>query len=55
MKSARISFERRIQNPFGGLAVAKPGHPTEFLQLFLVPGYFSLATLSTIGFGASLR
>jgi voltage-gated potassium channel len=34
---------------FGGLA--EPGHPTGFLHLFPVLGYFSLTTLSTIGFG----
>ena len=33
---------------FGGLA---PGHPNEFLHIFPILGYFSLTTLSTIGFG----
>lgn len=36
---------------FGGLAAANPGHPTEVLHSFPVLGYFSLTTLSTIGFG----
>ena len=36
---------------FGGLATAKPGHPSELLHIFPVLGYFSLTTLSTIGFG----
>jgi len=35
---------------FGGLAVA-PGHPVEIQHLFPVLAYFSLTTLSTIGFG----
>jgi voltage-gated potassium channel len=36
---------------FGNLAAATPGHPVEVLYLFPVLGYFSLTTLSTIGFG----
>ena len=36
---------------FGGLAVANSGHPVEVRHLFPVLGYFSLTTLSTIGFG----
>ncbi len=36
---------------FGGLVAAKPGHPTELLHIFPLLGYFSLTTLSTIGFG----
>jgi hypothetical protein len=36
---------------FGGLVVAKPGHPVEVVRLFPVLAYFSLTTLSTIGFG----
>jgi voltage-gated potassium channel len=36
---------------FGGIEVAKPGHATELLHIFPVLGYFSLTTLSTIGFG----
>jgi voltage-gated potassium channel len=36
---------------FGNLAAATPGHPVEVLHLFPVLGYFSLTTLSTIGFG----
>jgi amino acid transporter len=36
---------------FGGLATAIPGHPVEILHVFPVLGYFSLTTLSTIGFG----
>jgi hypothetical protein len=33
---------------FGGVT---SGHPTEFLHIFPILGYFSLTTLSTIGFG----
>lgn len=33
---------------FGGIP---PGHPNEFLHIFPILGYFSLTTLSTIGFG----
>jgi hypothetical protein len=36
---------------FAGLALAKPGQPGELMHLFPVLGYFSLTTLSTIGFG----
>ena len=36
---------------FGGLAAAQPGHPNELSHIFPVLGYFSLTTLSTIGFG----
>jgi voltage-gated potassium channel len=36
---------------FAGLTVAQPGHPVEVMHLFPVLGYFSLTTLSTIGFG----
>jgi voltage-gated potassium channel len=36
---------------FGGLEIAKPGHLTEVMHIFPVLGYFSLTTLSTIGFG----
>jgi amino acid transporter len=36
---------------FGGLEVAKPGHPIQLLHIFPILGYFSLTTLSTIGFG----
>jgi len=36
---------------FGGLTTAEPGHPTELLHIFPLFGYFSLTTLSTIGFG----
>jgi hypothetical protein len=36
---------------FAGLVTAKPGQPTELLHVFPVLGYFSLTTLSTIGFG----
>ena len=35
---------------FGSIEV-KPGHATELLHIFPVLGYFSLTTLSTIGFG----
>ncbi len=36
---------------FGGLATLKPGTPIDFHPIFPVLGYFSLTTLSTIGFG----
>jgi hypothetical protein len=36
---------------FAGLTLAKSGQPTEVLHVFPVLGYFSLTTLSTIGFG----
>lgn len=36
---------------FGGLPAAKPGHPADLLHIFPLLGYFSLTTLSTIGFG----
>jgi hypothetical protein len=36
---------------FEGLVIAKSGHPVEIRHLFPVLGYFSLTTLSTIGFG----
>jgi amino acid transporter len=36
---------------FGGLGLPKLGHPIEVRHLFPVLGYFSLTTLSTIGFG----
>ena len=36
---------------FAGLALAKSGQPTRILHIFPVLGYFSLTTLSTIGFG----
>ncbi len=36
---------------FSGLAAATPGHPTALLHIFPVLGYFSLTTISTIGFG----
>ena len=36
---------------FGNLTAATPEHPVEVLHLFPVLGYFSLTTLSTIGFG----
>jgi hypothetical protein len=36
---------------FAGLAVANPGHPIDIQPIFPVLGYFSLTTLSTIGFG----
>jgi voltage-gated potassium channel len=38
-------------NSFGGLALAHPGRPVAILDVFPVLGYFSLTTLSTIGFG----
>jgi len=36
---------------FGNLVAANPGHQTQFQHLFPILGYFSLTTLSTIGFG----
>jgi voltage-gated potassium channel len=36
---------------FGGLAAATAGNPTQLFHIFPVIGYFSLTTLSTIGFG----
>jgi len=36
---------------FAGLTVANPGHPMDIQPIFPVLGYFSLTTLSTIGFG----
>jgi len=35
----------------GNLSAATPGHPVDVIHLFLVLSYFSLTTLSTIGFG----
>lgn len=36
---------------FGGLTTATDGHPVQILHVFPILGYFSLTTLSTIGFG----
>jgi voltage-gated potassium channel len=36
---------------FAGLALAKPSQPAEALHVLPILGYFSLTTLSTIGFG----
>jgi voltage-gated potassium channel len=36
---------------FGGLTAATPGHPANLQGIFPILGYFSLTTLSTIGFG----
>jgi Ion channel len=36
---------------FGNLAAATPGRPVDVLHVFPVLNYFSLTTLSTIGFG----
>jgi len=36
---------------FGGITPTSPGHPTQLLHIFPLLGYFSLTTLSTIGFG----
>jgi len=36
---------------FGGLVASNPGRPTGIQSIFPVLGYFSLTTLSTIGFG----
>ena len=45
-----VMFQLHRQS-FAGLVTAKPGQPTELLHAFPVLGYFSLTTLSTIGFG----
>jgi hypothetical protein len=45
-----LMFQLHLES-FGGLAVAQPGHPTELQHIFPILGYFSLTTLSTIGFG----
>ncbi len=36
---------------FGGIIATTAGHPVESVHLFSILGYFSLTTLSTIGFG----
>lgn len=36
---------------FAGLTPVKPGHPNDLQHIFPIIGYFSLTTLSTIGFG----
>jgi voltage-gated potassium channel len=36
---------------FAGLGAVTPGHPSSLQHIFPVLGYFSLTTLSTIGFG----
>lgn len=36
---------------FAGLGAAHPGHTAELQHIFPILGYFSLTTLSTIGFG----
>ncbi len=36
---------------YSGLVAPNPGHPTELQHIFPILGYFSLTTLSTIGFG----
>ena len=36
---------------FGNLAVTMPGHSTALVHILPVLGYFSLTTLSTVGFG----
>jgi len=38
-------------NSFNGLVALKPGVPIDFHPIFAVLGYFSLTTLSTVGFG----
>jgi voltage-gated potassium channel len=45
-----VMFQLRPDS-FGGLASPTPGHPLEVLRIFPVLGYFSLTTLSTVGFG----
>jgi len=45
-----IIFQRHPE-AFAGIATANPGQPTEFQHFFPILGYFSLTTLSTIGFG----
>jgi voltage-gated potassium channel len=36
---------------FAGLTTAQPGHPPVLQHIFPILGYFSLTTLSTVGFG----
>jgi voltage-gated potassium channel len=45
-----IIFQRHPES-FAGVVTATPGHPMAFQHFFPVIGYFSLTTLSTIGFG----
>jgi len=45
-----IIFQRHPES-FAGVVTANPGQPTEFQHFFPILGYFSLTTLSTIGFG----
>ncbi|MGA7869749.1 MAG: potassium channel family protein [Candidatus Binatus sp.] len=45
-----IIFERHPES-FAGIVTANPSQPTGFQHFFPILGYFSLTTLSTIGFG----
>jgi hypothetical protein len=45
-----IMFELHPES-FGGIATASSGQATELQHVFPILGYFSLTTLSTIGFG----
>jgi amino acid transporter len=45
-----IIFQRHPDS-FGGLLAELPGHSTELQHVLPILGYFSLTTLSTIGFG----
>ncbi len=45
-----IMFQRHPES-FAGIVTAGSSQPTEFLHFFPIVGYFSLTTLSTIGFG----
>jgi len=45
-----VIFQLRPES-FAGIGVVNPGHPSSLQHIFPVLGYFSLTTLSTIGFG----
>jgi hypothetical protein len=45
-----VIYQRHPES-FGGLAAIQPGHQIEVQHIFPILGYFSLTTLSTIGFG----
>lgn len=45
-----IMFQRHPES-FSGIVTGTPAQPTDFQHFFPILGYFSLTTLSTIGFG----
>jgi voltage-gated potassium channel len=45
-----IMFQRHPES-FSGIVTGNPGQPASFQHFFPIFGYFSLTTLSTIGFG----